>query len=63
MKVPHLMKAGIDLPIILGIIAAAISGYLAIKYMLRFIQKIGYAPFFWYRLALAFIIIAVYSAR
>ena len=63
LKVPHLLKAGIDLPIIFGIIAAAISGYLAIKYMLRFIQKVGYAPFFYYRLFLAFIVIMVYILR
>jgi len=62
-KIPHLLQAGIDLPIILGIIAAAISGYLAIKYILRFIQRIGYAPFFWYRLALAAIIVIVYFLR
>jgi undecaprenyl-diphosphatase len=51
------------MPILLGIIAAAISGYLAIKYMLRFIQQVGYAPFFWYRLALAVVIVVVYFAR
>jgi len=59
-KVPQLLENGITLPIIFGIIAAAVSGYLAIKYMLRFIQKVGYAPFFWYRLALAGLIIIFY---
>jgi undecaprenyl-diphosphatase len=59
-KVPHLLQNGITLPIFIGILASAISGYLAIKYMLRFIQKVGYAPFFWYRLVLALIVIAVY---
>ena len=63
LKVPHLLKAGINLPIIFGIIAAAISGYLAIKYMLRFIQRVGYSPFFWYRLVLAAIIVTVYFLR
>jgi len=62
-KVPHLLKGGMSLPILLGILASAISGYFAIKYMLRFIQKVGYAPFFWYRLALAAIIATVYFAR
>jgi len=59
-KIPDLLKEGIDAFMIAGIIAAAVSGYLAIKFMLRFIQKVGYAPFFWYRLALALVIIAVY---
>jgi len=62
-KVPHLLKGGITLPIILGIVASAITGYIAIKYMLRFIQKVGYAPFFWYRLVLAIVVAIVYFAR
>jgi len=62
-KVPHLLKGGITLPILLGILASAITGYIAIKYMLRFIQKVGYAPFFWYRLALAVVVAATYFAR
>lgn len=62
-KTPDLLKEGISMPVVMGILAAAISGYLAIKYMLRFIQKVGYAPFFWYRLILAFVIIVVYFAR
>lgn len=62
-KVPYLLQNGITVPIILGIIAAAVSGYLAIKYMMRFIQKVGYAPFFWYRIALALIIVLVYFIR
>ena len=59
-KLPELFKDGISGAMIFGILAAAISGYLAIKFMLRFIQKVGYAPFFWYRLILAIIIVIVY---
>ena len=62
-KVPQLLKTGVDTPILFGILASAITGYLAIKYMLRFIQKVGYAPFLWYRLALALVIVAVYFLR
>jgi undecaprenyl-diphosphatase len=62
-KVPHLLKVGITMPILLGILASAISGYLAIKYILRFIQKVGYAPFFWYRLILAVVIIIFYLMK
>lgn len=63
MKVPNLLKTGLDVPIILGILASAVTGYLAIKYMLRFIQKVGYGPFLWYRLALAAVVVGVYFAR
>jgi undecaprenyl-diphosphatase len=62
-KFPELLKAGITLPIIVGIIVAAVSGYLAIKYMLRFIQKVGYAPFFWYRLILAVAVVIFYFLK
>lgn len=63
LKVPQLFENGITLPITLGIIAAAVSGYLAIKYMLRFIQRVGYAPFFWYRLVLAGAIVTFYFLK
>lgn len=62
-KVPELLQAGITTPIVAGILAAAVSGYLAIKYMLQFIQKVGYAPFFWYRLGLSILIVLVYVMR
>ncbi len=61
-KIPELFASGITISILVGVLAAAISGYLAIKYMLKFIQKVGYAPFFWYRLALALVIVVVYFA-
>ena len=63
LKVPHLLKAGIDVPIFFGILASAITGYLAIKFMLKFIAKAGYAPFFWYRLVLAGVVVLVYFLK
>jgi len=62
-KIPHLLSAGITLPIIFGILSSAVTGYLAIKFMLKFIQKVGYAPFFWYRIVLAAVVVGVYFAR
>ncbi|NTV41452.1 MAG: undecaprenyl-diphosphate phosphatase [Candidatus Moranbacteria bacterium] len=62
-KVPQLIETGIDMAMIFGIMSAAITGYLAIKYMLRFIQKVGYGPFLWYRLALAAVVVMVYFLR
>ena len=58
-ELPKLMRAGIDLQIILGILFSALSGYLAIKYLLKFLEKSSYKIFFWYRLALALTILAV----
>ena len=62
-KIPELFASGVTMPILVGILAAALSGYLAIKYMLKFIQKVGYAPFFYYRLALTVVIVIVYFIK
>lgn len=56
-QIPNLLTEGINAQIIIGIFFSALSGYVAIKYMLKFIEKVGYKIFFWYRLALAIIIV------
>lgn len=63
LKIPHLIKEGINAPIIIGIIISAASGYLAIKYLLKFVERASYAVFFWYRLVLAAVILAIYSLK
>jgi len=59
-KLPELLRNGINWPIILGVLVSAISGYLAIKYLLLLIEKIGYGIFFWYRTLLALLIVGFY---
>lgn len=56
LKFPKLFAQGFDLNIAFGIIFSALSGYLAIKYLLKFLEKYSYAAFFWYRLGLAVLI-------
>ncbi len=53
---------GMDVGIaeIAGIIAAALSGYLAIAGLIKFIEKTSYKIFFWYRLALALLIAGIW---
>jgi undecaprenyl-diphosphatase len=63
LKLPKLFAQGFDLNIVLGIIFSALSGYLAIKYLLKFLEKYSYAIFFWYRLGLAAIIILAYILK
>ncbi len=63
LKMPHLLKTGLDISLFLGMLSAALSGYFAIKYLLKFVEKASYAVFFWYRLGLALIIIIVYYFR
>jgi undecaprenyl-diphosphatase len=57
-ELPVLLDAGIDLNIITGVLAAFGSGYLAIKYMLKFLEKQSYDIFVVYRTLLA---IAIFS--
>lgn len=63
LKVPRLLNNGLDTSLFLGMLSAAVSGYFAIKYLLMFVEKTGYAVFFWYRLALAAVVLAVYFLR
>ena len=46
------------LPAVLGFLAAVISSYLTIKYLLRFLQRHTFIPFAIYRLAAAALILA-----
>ncbi|GBE16458.1 undecaprenyl-diphosphatase [bacterium BMS3Abin15] len=58
-QIPDLLIRGVNSQIIIGIFFSALSGYLAIKYLLKFIETVSYKVFFWYRLALAVIIVFV----
>jgi undecaprenyl-diphosphatase len=62
-ELPTLLHSGLDSALIIGMLVAAVSGFLSIKYLLKFIDRYGYQIFFWYRLALAVLIIIVYMAR
>lgn len=55
-ELPHLAAAGIDSSLIIGIITAFGSGYLAIKYMLRYLENRSYNIFVVYRMILALVI-------
>lgn len=48
-------------PVIIGIVVAAISGFLCIHFLLRFIQRIGMLPFTIYRLLLAAVIVYAFA--
>ncbi|MDO8529201.1 MAG: undecaprenyl-diphosphate phosphatase [bacterium] len=62
-KLPKLFSDGIDASVAVGIFFSALSGYFAIKYLLKFLEKSSCAVFFWYRLALALIIGFLYIYR
>lgn len=53
LKTVHLFKHGIPagegLPMLVGIAFSAITGYISVAFLLRFVQKRSLSPFVWYR--------------
>jgi undecaprenyl-diphosphatase len=53
LKMLHLLKDGIPagegLPMLIGIAVSAITGYISVAFLLRYVQKRSVAPFVWYR--------------
>lgn len=66
LKTVHLLKHGIPagegLPMLVGIIFSAVTGYISIAFLLRFVQKRSLAPFVWYRIIVGGGIITVVLA-
>lgn len=65
-KTVHLAKHGIPagegLPMLVGIFFSAVTGYISIAFLLRFVQKRSLAPFVWYRLIVGIcLLVAVWS--
>jgi undecaprenyl-diphosphatase len=59
LKVPHLFRAGADTtPVIAGMVAAAVSGFLAIRLLLALVRTRTYLPFVVYRFAFAALVVA-----
>lgn len=58
-----ILHAGLNWPMVVGFVASALFGWLAIAGLLYFVRTRSYAVFAWYRLALAALIAAVYFAR
>ena len=63
LKLKSFLAAGVGIPEITGIVTAALTGYLAIAGLIRFVTSVSYKVFFWYRLALAAVIVAVWFIR
>jgi undecaprenyl-diphosphatase len=56
-KVPELLRASVDpAPVLAGMAAAAVSGFLAIRLLLAYVRTRTYAPFVLYRFAFAAIV-------
>lgn len=62
LKFPTLMH-NFNMLELIAILSSAISGFLAIAGLLKFIEKTSYKIFFWYRLVFAVIIILVFFSK
>jgi undecaprenyl-diphosphatase len=62
-KVPHLLRSGEGSGVLLGIVASAIVGLLAIGFLLRYVRTRTYVPFAVYRFAMAALVFAVAFLR
>ena len=63
-KVPDLVASGAELkPVLLGMLAAAVSGFVAIRFLLRYVRTRSYAPFVWYRFGFALVVLVVLFLR
>ncbi len=62
-KIKEISSASGSPELIVGFFASAVSGFFAIKYLLKYISKKDFRVFVWYRIALAVIILLVYYVR
>jgi undecaprenyl-diphosphatase len=64
LKLPHVLKTeGIDAPLVVGVVASALSGWLAISVLLRFVVRRSYGVFAIYRVVVGLIVLAVAFSR
>ena len=63
LKVPQALHEGVTLPIVVGILASAISGWLAISVLLRYVSKNSFGVFAAYRWVLGLAVLALVYAR
>ena len=63
-KVPALVRSGAELtPVLVGMLAAAVAGIIAIRFLLSYVRTRSYLPFVWYRFAFALVVLAVLFLR
>jgi undecaprenyl-diphosphatase len=64
LKVPHVLKTeGFSSPLIVGVLASAISGWFAIRMLIRYVSKHSYGVFAVYRVLIGLVVLTVYYTR
>ncbi len=63
-KVPHLLRAGgASLPLLIGVLASASSGWLAIAIVMRYVRSHSYGVFAAYRVVIGLAVLALVYVR
>lgn len=64
LKVPHVLRTeGLDAPFVVGVLASAISGWIAISVLLRFVSHRSYGLFAAYRVIVGLIVLGIAMSR
>ncbi|MEW8958738.1 MAG: undecaprenyl-diphosphatase UppP [Moorella sp. (in: firmicutes)] len=63
LQLKDLTPAAVNTPFILGVVTSAVVGFLAIKFMLRYLRHGSYLLFTWYRILLAVLVVMVFYWR
>jgi undecaprenyl-diphosphatase len=63
LKLPHVVREGITLPLVIGVVTAAISGWAAIAIILRYVKSHSYGVFAIYRVVVGLAVLAVVAHR
>jgi undecaprenyl-diphosphatase len=64
LKVPHVIReTGMSVPLAVGVAASALSGWLAISVLLKYVSRHSYGVFALYRVVLGVAVLAIYFAR
>jgi undecaprenyl-diphosphatase len=64
LKVPQLLRKVDDLgPVLLGMVAAAVFGFLSIRFLLAYVRARDYRPFVYYRFLFAAVVLALLLVR
>lgn len=63
-KVPHLLRSGgASLPLLVGVLASAVSGWLAIAIVMRYVRSHSYGVFAGYRVVLGAAVLVLFFVR
>lgn len=64
LKLPHVLReSGLTTPLVVGVLASAISGWFAISALLKYVSRHSYGVFALYRVVLGVVVLAIYFAR